>query len=411
LGVSRVDSIAADSTDILAGVRAFLEAEVFPKRDAYEAELDKGHYGSDGLYSSELRSLMSSVRTASAEAGFYTMLLPEALGGAGLGHEAFFSTWEMIYRECGAVHPLGYQAVAHWSKGVSHLLVHASEDLRQRVLPDLLNGRKTICFAMSEPNAGSDTWSMQTRAERAGGTRWKLNGMKQWISNGPLADYALIFAVTNTEMLKAHRGGVTAFFVETDTPGFSVDSVIRMFGQAGGDEAILSFQDLVVDEGVIVGEVHQGLALAFAGVSAGRLYNTARAVGLGNWALSVALKYACDRETFGAPIISNQGVSFPLVDAAAALHSARLVGIDCARLLDAGRPARAELNVSKLLATESALRAIDTAMQTCGAIGFTNEMHLFDAWVQARKICIADGSSEILRRSIAKSMRNGIFAP
>jgi acyl-CoA dehydrogenase len=394
--------------DLLDGLRSFLKSEVFPRHDAFEeVVLRGGLFGEDGRFRPELRAMMLDVRTASARAGYYTMLLPEELGGADLGYTAFFRVWEMIYYECGGTHPLGYQAVAHWSRGVSHLLALGTPELRARVLGDLADGTKTICFAMSEPEAGSDAWNMRTRAEQDSSGRWHLNGTKQWITNGPLAEYALTFAVTNPELVKARKGGVTAFFVPTSTPGFAIDSVIRMFGELGGDEAIISLDDVIVENDAVIGEVDQGFKLAIAGVSMGRLYNSARGIGLARWSLETAIEYACERKTFGETIFSNQGVSFPLADCAMAIHAARLVGLDCASLLDQGKPARMELSMAKVMATEAAVRTVDVAMQTCGAMGFTNEMHLFDAWVQARKTVVADGSSEILRRAIAQRLQAG----
>jgi acyl-CoA dehydrogenase len=155
----------------------------------------------------------------------------------------------------------------------------------------------------------------------------------------------------------------------------------------------------------VLGPPGEGFRLAMQGVSTGRLYNSARAVGLAQWALDRAAAYASQRQTFGRPIIDNQGIAFPLADRAAEVHAAQLMGLNCARLLDAGVEARTELAMTKLFSTESAVRAIDTAMQTHGAMGFTNEVGLGEAWHQARRICVADGASEILRRQIARTLR------
>jgi acyl-CoA dehydrogenase len=257
---------------------------------------------------------------------------------------------------------------------------------------------------MSEPDAGSDAWRMRTRATRDG-DGWKLNGTKQWITNGPYAAHAIVFAITDDAQAAQRRGGVTAFVVPTSAPGFGIDRVIRFFGHTGGDEAIISFTDVHVPDDHVLGDVGEGFRLAMQGVSTGRLYNSARSVGLAHWALDRAAAYASQRHTFGKPLIDNQGIAFPLADRATEVHAAELMGLNCARLLDAGGEARTELAMTKLFSTEMAVRAIDAAMQTHGAMGFTNEVGLGEAWHQARRICVADGASEILRRQIARSLR------
>jgi acyl-CoA dehydrogenase len=247
---------------------------------------------------------------------------------------------------------------------------------------------------------------MRTRAEPSG-SGWRISGTKQWITNGPYADYAVVFAVTDAAAVGARRGGVTAFLVATDAPGFQVDSVIRMYGHGGGDEAIISLSDVEVGAESVLGEVGAGFRLALSGVSTGRLYNSARSVGLARWALERAVAYANDRVTFGRPIMDNQAVSFPLAESSTDLWAARLMGIACARRLDRGEPARTELAMTKSFSTEMAVRVLDRAMQVHGAMGFTNETGLSEAWQQVRRICVADGSSEIMRRQIAKAIAAG----
>ena len=394
--------------DVLDGLRSFIRAEVVPLQRALGGGSDRRRiYEESGRFTPEVLNAYRHVREASAEAGYYTMLTPESIGGSGLGFEALFRVWELIYNECGSEYWLGYQAVSHWVRGPSHLFEQASPTVRESILPPLLDGSASACFAMSEPDAGSDVWMMRTRAVRVDGG-WQRSGTKQWLSNGPYADYAYVFAVTNRELLASHRGGVTAFIVPTTTPGFEIDSIIEMFGHQGGDEAIISLSDVFVPDTHVIGEVDMGLPLAMSGVSYGRLYNTARSVGLAQWALDKALAYAEQRITFGRPIVENQGVSFPLADSAMEIHAARLVGMDCARLLDEGHEGQRELSMAKTYATEMAVRVVDRAMQVHGGMGFTNEVGLAEVWQQVRRICIADGSSEILRRQIVKHLRRAI---
>lgn len=400
-GVGTDDRLA----DVVAGLRSFLKTEVVPRHEAGGLLADpRGFYGPDGRFTPEVLALMKEVRQASAEAGYYTMLVPESVGGAGLGFEALFRCWEAIFRTCGTEHWLGYQALAHWARGPGRLLAAMSPAVREELAPGLMGGILTICFAMSEPDAGSDIWAMRTEAHPSG-DGWVIDGTKQWITNSPYADHAVVFAVTDRAALTARRGGITAFVVPADHPGFSVDSLLPMFGQSGADEAIVSFTGCAVPASHVVGEVHGGLQLAMAGVSEGRMYNAARAVGLARWALAKAVDYAESRVTFGKPIIENQGVSFPLAESAMEVHAARLTGLDCAMALDRGEADRVRVSMAKAFCTEASLRAIDRAVQVHGGMGFTNEVGLAEAWQQVRRICIADGSAEMMRRQIAKGLR------
>lgn len=399
-----------DLDELVEGLRSFLRREVVTRHQRASIDLNDPWqaYGPDGRYRPEVLALLREVREASADAGYYTMTVPESLGGGGLGFEALYRAWEAVYHECGAHHWLGYASVAHWARGPSHVLAGASPALRERVLPDLLAGRASLCFCMSEPDAGSDAWAMRTAAVADGdGRGWRLSGTKQWITNGPYADYAVVFAVTDRDAAAARKGGITAFFVPMDAPGVRIDSVIRMFGHGGGDEAIISFTDVEVPVEHVLGDLGSGFRLALSGASTGRLYNAARSVGLARWALEQALAYTQERTTFGRPIYDNQAVSFPLAEASTELWAARLMGIECARRLDRGERARTELAMTKSYSTEMAVRAIDRAVQVHGAMGFTNELGLAEAWQQVRRICVADGPSEIMRRQIAKAVSSG----
>jgi alkylation response protein AidB-like acyl-CoA dehydrogenase len=391
--------------DVLEGLRAFLRDEVASRHRDNPVLADAGAmYGPDGRYVEPVRDLIREVREASAKAGYYTMLVPADLGGGGLGFEALLRAWESVYHWCGGERWLGYYVLSHWARGPSQVLRHATPELRDALLPALLDGRESLCFAMSEPDAGSDAWRMRTTATETG-DGYVLNGTKQWITNGPYADHVLVFAVTDPEAAANKKGGVTAFLLPMDAPGLRVDSVIRMFGHAGGDEAIISFTDVVATRDRVIGEVGRGFPLALSGVSTGRIYNSGRAVGLARWALETALAYANERTAFGKPIIDNQGVSFPLVDRYMEIKAAWLVALDTAKKLDAGDATPADVAMSKAFATEAAVRAVDTAVQAHGAMGFTNELGLAEAWQQVRRICVADGTSEILRRSIVSSLR------
>ncbi len=394
--------------DIVAareGLIAFAEQEVLPRHAANRAlfENPRALYREDGRFSDELIGLIGEVRQASARAGFYQMCTPEELGGGGLGHLAYYAAWEGLFHHCGPQNWLMLYTLAHWAFGPSRLLSQLTQHARERILPGLMDGTKSMCFGLSEPGAGSDASMIQTRAT-PDGDGWRINGRKIWTSNAPIADYCVLFAITDAER---PRNGISAFIVPTDAPGFTRERVIRLFGQIGGDEAELVLEDLYVEPGQLVGELNEGFAAALYGVSLGRIYNSARGVGYGRWALELALEYAKTREAFGNPIADYQGVSFPLAESATELHAAHLMGINAGTLLDQGERAVKELSMTKAYSVQVGLRAVDRAMQVHGGMGFTNELGLTEAWHSLRVVNVADGTNEILNRTIAQRLLKG----
>jgi acyl-CoA dehydrogenase len=263
-----------------------------------------------------------------------------------------------------------------------------------------------MCFGLSEPGAGSDAAALSTRAV-AHGDGWKISGRKIWTTNASIAEYCIVFAVTNPSLASARKGGISAFLVPTKSPGFEVQRLIRLFGHVGGDEAEVRLDDVFVEPWQLVGELGRGFDAALYGVSLGRIYNSARAVGYGRWALERAVEYSKVRETFGRPIADYQGVTFPLAESAAELHAAHLMGLNAATLLDRGHPAIKELSMTKAYSVQVGFRAVDRAIQTHGAMGFTNELGLHHAWHSIRLVNVADGTNEILNRTVVQRLLKG----
>jgi alkylation response protein AidB-like acyl-CoA dehydrogenase len=392
---------------VLDGLENFLVSEV-DKLHADNAWLDDQRqvYDPQGRYTPAVLDLIRRVRTRSATAGYYTMALPSSIGGSGLGFLGAFLAWERLFMHCGPKRWLGHYAIAHWSKGPNPLLRHAPQAVRDVVLPGLISGEQSMCFAMSEPEAGSDVWMLRTRAERVDGG-WRINGAKQWISNGTNADWAIVVAVTDPEAVAARRGGVGSFLVDTSTPGFVRAGVSPMFGTIGSDEATLHLDDVFVPEQNVLGDPAKGLTVAMEGVSFGRVYNCAKAVGIGTWAFRKSLDHAPIRHSFGRPLTEHQAIGFGLADSAIELHGARLVAVDVAQRLDTGLPARKELAMAKVAATAAGLAAVDRAVQSHGALGFTNETGLPKAWQMLRALGVADGTDEILRKQVLDRLLKG----
>ncbi|WP_114955108.1 acyl-CoA dehydrogenase family protein [Sphingosinicella terrae] len=400
-----------DIQALLTALGGFIRSEILPRHERHADLLSDSRrkYLPDGRFSPEVWELIAEVRKASAAAGFYGMSVPEEIGGGGMGLLAYFAAWEYISHTCGPREWLSYYIISHWAKGPSPLLARATEQARAEVLPGIMSGDQTMCFALSEPEAGSDAAMIRTRAT-PDGDGWRLTGNKIWISNSVHAEYATIFAVTDPELAAARKGGISAFLVPTDSPGFRLESTIKMWGQAGTVEGLLAFDDVRIEPWQLLGELHRGFALAMLGVGLGRMYNSARAVGYSRWALREAFDYVKVRETFGKKLSAYQGVTFPLAECAMQVHAAHLMSINVAQLLDRGLPATKELAMTKCFAAEMAKSTVDRVMQVFGAMGFTNEMFLTDAYIAMRKISVADGSSEIMRRQIAKHMLNGDMA-
>lgn len=397
-----------DDEHVVAGLLDFVEKDVVPREEALDGIFDDPRrlYTADGSETSEVALARRATRKASASAGYYQMFCPESIGGGGLSLRLSVLCWEALHHRYGPGERLMYGAISHWASGPSLLWTEASSHLQQHVLPDVIAGQSSGCFGMSEPEAGSDAWGMKTRAVRDGDS-WIISGSKQWTSFAPTADYILLFAVTDPEMVQRRTGGITCFYVPMDTPGLRVESVIRLFGEIGGREAILSFDDMRVPDEQRFGPQDAGFNLAMMGASQGRLYNAGRSIGLSRWALERSVEYAKSRHTAGRPIADHHSIQNMLADSAVAVFAARSMTLETAAKADAGEDARRELAMAKLFATNAAVETFDRAMQVHGGMGLTNELRLHEGWKTVRSIRIADGTDEILRRTIAKELLRG----
>jgi alkylation response protein AidB-like acyl-CoA dehydrogenase len=400
--------IPADITRIVAGLTQFVRAEVVTRHEKHAALLDdpRQRYAPDGRYVPAAVDLIREVRMASAAAGYFNLCVPVSMGGLGQGHLAYYVAWEAINRLCGPHHWLGTFALSHWAFGPSVVLEQLTGEARERALPDLVSGRRSMCFGLSEPGAGSDATMITTRAV-AEGDGWRISGRKMWTSNITFADWIVVFAVTDPARAAAKRGGISAFLVPTASPGFALQRVTLLQGDIGGAEGESTFDAVRVEPWPLVGALHEGFRIALLGVSLGRVYNAARAVGLARWALEKAVAYAGQRVAFGVAIAEHQGVAFPLAESAMEVHAAHLAGLNAALLLDRGERAIKELSIAKAYSVEVCLRAVDRAIQTHGGMGLTNEVGLVHAYNTLRIINIADGTNEILRRTIFQQLARG----
>ncbi|MGE8064180.1 acyl-CoA dehydrogenase family protein [Pseudomonas sp. NPDC089569] len=388
----------------------FIEREVEPLEKEHAALLhnERHLYTEEGCYAPAVTELRKRVRMLSAEAGFYTALSDESLGGGGLGAQAAVYIQERLNAYVGPSRHLIQTVIlpSPFTNGLTPVLKHMDPAVLDLYREDIASGEKTLCFGLSEPDAGSDVFGMRTRAVRDGND-WLITGTKQWITNAPYADYAMIFAVTDEEKARAGRGGITGFFLPTDTPGFAVPSVIPTMGHLGADIGIVTLDNVRVPDSHRLGPVDRGLSVALDGVNAGRVGMAAGCLGLARWALDQAIEYAKVRKTFGKPIAEHQSVQNMLAECAMDIYASKTMIQHCAWLLDQGQAATKEVSIIKASATEMLCRVMDRCMQVHGGMGLTNELRLEEGFRFARTMRIPDGTSEIQRRTIAKRLLDG----
>ena len=399
-----------DTVAIAEAVLRFVEREVLPLQERHHDLLgsERTLFDASGRYVPEVLVLRQQVRKRSAELGFYTLFGDEKLGGGGQGAQVMAHVQEVLNHRVGPAQPLVQTVVlpSPFTNGLSPVLRHLKPDIFAQYRDRIASGDKTLCFGLSEPDAGSDVFGMRTRAVRDG-DEWVLTGTKQWITNSPYADYAMVFALTDPEAAARHKGGVTGFFVDTRVPGFSVPRIINTMGHLGGDTGVIVLDGVRVRDDHRLGDVGHGLAVAMDGVNAGRMGMAASCLGLARWALDQAVDYAKVRKTFGVPIAEHQAIQLMLADSAMDIYAAKTMIQNCAWRLDSGRAVTAQVSMVKAFSTEMLGRVMDRSIQIHGGMGLTNELRLEEGYRFARVMRIPDGTGEIQRRTVARQLLTG----
>lgn len=403
-------TIDSDTQAIAEALLRFVEREVLPLEEQHRELLgsERTMFDAQGRYVPEVLALRRQVRMRSAELGFYNLFGAESLGGGGQGALAMAHIQEALNHRFGPGHPLVQTVVisSPFTNGLSPVLRYLKPEVFALYGAGIASGEKTLCFGLSEPDAGSDVFGMKTRAVRDG-DEWVLTGTKQWITNSPYADYAMVFALTDPEAAARHKGGVTGFFVDTRAPGFSVPRVINTMGHLGGDTGVIVLDGVRVRDDHRLGEVGRGLQVAMDGVNTGRMGMAASCLGLARWALDQATEYAKVRKTFGVPIAEHQAIQFMLAESAMDIYAAKTMIQNCAWRLDTGRNATAQVSMVKAFSTEMVGRVMDRSIQIHGGMGLTNELRLEEGYRFARVMRIPDGTAEIQRRTIARQLLGG----
>jgi acyl-CoA dehydrogenase len=368
-------------------VRHFVDDELMPLEPGVLAREAEGK--GLGLATEENARLDA----ASKRLGLWGLDAPEDIGGADLPAVAMIGVNEELGR---TITPY---TLPPDSPNLRMMMATVTERQREAYLAPYVRGETVSAIGISEPGAGGDPAGMITRADRDGDD-WIINGRKIWISRADHADFTILMAVTDRE--KGARGGISAFLVDKDTPGFTVARRIPMVGGAVTYEVLL--EDCRVEGWKLLGSEGQGFAPMQLRLGTRRLEMAAWSIGMAQRALDMILEYAPQRVTFGQPLSQRQAIQWWVSDAATQIHAARLMTYDCAWKIDQGRDSRQEISMIKAFATEMAWTVVDHAMQTFGAMGMTKEMPLQLMASKLRTMRIYDGPTEIHKWVVARNL-------
>jgi butyryl-CoA dehydrogenase len=331
------------------------------------------------------------------ELGLLGIMVPEAWGGSGADTVAYVVALEEIAKAC-ASHAVVMSV--NNSLYCDPVLKYGTDAQRIRFLKPVASGHALGCFALTEPEAGSDARNQHTIAVREGDD-YVITGRKLFISTGREASFALVFAQTDRE--RAHRG-ISAFVVEKGTPGFSVSKTEDKLGIRASDTAELVFDGCRVPAAHRIGEEGRGFHIALATLDGGRIGIAAQAVGIAAGAYERSLKYARERKAFGVPIGEHQMVGWMLADMTVAIEGARLMTLKAAFLKDAGRPYTKEASMAKLFAAETAMKVTTDAVQVHGGFGFIREAEVERYFRDAKITQIYEGTSQIQKLVVAREV-------
>jgi butyryl-CoA dehydrogenase len=359
-------------------VREFAEAEVKPLAKEND---ETGKYPR-GLFQK------------AAELGLTGVAIPEAEGGAGMDHISYAIVIEEISRVCAST---GVILSVQNSLYCDPIHRFGTEDQKKKFLLPFARGEKIGCYALTEPQAGSNAAALTTKAVRKG-DKYVINGTKAWITNGGAADAAIVYV--NTQPEKGEKG-ITALVVEKGTPGFAVGKEEKKLGIHATACTELSFSDCEVPAGNRIGEEGEGYKVALSTLDGGRIGIAAQATGIAQGAFEAALGYAQQRQAFGHPIADFQAIQFMLADMATEIDAARLLLRRAAWKQDSGARFSMEAAIAKLFASEMSTRVAHKAIQIHGGYGYSSEYPVERAYRDARITEIYEGTSEIQRLVIA----------
>jgi butyryl-CoA dehydrogenase len=335
-----------------------------------------------------------------AELGFMGLPFPEKYGGAGLDTLAYVIAVEEISRVCAST---GITLAAHVSLGCGPVFAFGTEEQKMRYLVPMAKGEAIGCFGLTEPNAGSDAAGTQTTATRVDGG-WKVNGSKIYITNGSVAKFVTFTARTDKS---TGTKGISAFIMDTATPGFRVGKREKKMGHRGSDTVEIVFQDCFVPDGNLIGEASGGFKAFMRTLTGGRISIGAMALGIAQGAMDHSIKYAKERHQFGQPIANFQAIEFMLADMAMKIEASRLLVYQAAVRKDAGEEYVKQAAMAKLFASETSNWVTDKAIQIHGGLGYMRDVPVERMHRDAKLMEIGEGTSEIQRLIIAREILRG----
>ncbi|MBD2704900.1 acyl-CoA dehydrogenase family protein [Spirosoma sp. BT702] len=329
------------------------------------------------------------------EQGLMGMLVPVEYNGAGLGYAEYVTAIVEIARVDGSV---GLSMAAHNSLCTNHILLFGNPEQKQTYLPRLATGEWLGAWGLTEPNTGSDAGNMRTTAVRDGND-WVLNGAKNFITHGISSNVAVVIARTGEPNTARNA---TAFVVERGTPGFSGGRKEDKLGMRASETAEMLFQDCRIPDSQRLGEVGEGFIQSLKVLDGGRISIAALSLGIAQGAYDAALAYAKEREQFGHPIATYQGISFKLADMATAIEAAHLLTYQAAAYKDTGKPVTKQAAMAKLFASETAVCVANEAVQIFGGYGYTKDFPVEKFYRDAKLCTIGEGTSEIQKIVISR---------
>lgn len=361
-------------------VRRFVEREVAPFKDIIDQE----------------ERIPEQLVLQARELGLFGLTIPEEYGGSGIGPLGY----AVVREELGRTN-LGFGSLFLVNNGIGSkgIVLAGSAEQKSRYLPSLAGGEKIACFALTEPEAGSDAAGITTSADRNGDT-YVLNGRKRFITNGPIADIITVIAVTDRKL--GPKGGITAFVVEKGTPGLSQGKPEKKLGWNGSPTGDLIFEDCTIPAQNVLGRVGDGFSIVRKTLAFGRLGVAATALGAAQKVFELACEYARQRVQFGKPIAANQFVQGMIADTATEITAARLMVYSLATRMETQEGLDVFASMAKLYASEIAGRAADRAVQIHGGMGYMKECVIERFYRDVRLLRIVEGTSEIQRIVIAK---------
>lgn len=366
---------------IADAVRSFAQEKLRPQTFKFEA---------DGGYPLELFEELAGL-------GLMGMTAAEEFGGAGADYISYALSLMEIAAADGALSTI---ISIQNSLIVSALIKDGNAEQQQRFLPDLISGRLVGAFALTETDAGSDASAIRTKAVKQG-DNYILNGSKQFITSGKIAGLTIVFAVTDPE---AGKKGMSAFLVPTDREGYFVDKVEHKLGQGASDTCALRFENLLLEPELMLGKEGEGYRTALSNLEVGRIGIASQCIGMAQAAMDIAVNYAKERQSMGKTIIQHQAVGFRLADLAAKLEAAKQLVLHAASIKDTGAPCLKEASMAKLVASETAEAVCSGAIQTLGGYGYLEEFGLAKIYRDVRVCQIYEGTSDIQRMVIARSL-------